>query len=78
MIVWPSIREVMKKSRMCAFMAAAFVTPPIYPLFGVASKYCLFPPADLLTIQRGHPDSDQESMTFWPFDGTRARWFYPF
>jgi hypothetical protein len=44
-----------------------------YPLFGVASKYCLFPPADLLTLQRGHPDSDQELMTFWPFDSTRAR-----
>jgi hypothetical protein len=44
-----------------------------YPLLGVASKYYLFPPADLLTLRRGHPDSDQESMTFWPFDGTRAR-----
>jgi hypothetical protein len=25
------------------------------------------------SIQRGHPDNDQELMTFRPFDGTRAR-----
>ena len=54
-------------------MAAAFVTPPIYSLFGAASKYCIFPPADLLTLQRGHPDSDQVLMAFRPFDVTRAR-----
>jgi hypothetical protein len=54
-------------------MAAAFATLLIYPLFGVASKYCIFPPADLLTLQRGHPDSDQELMSFRPFDSTRAR-----
>lgn len=58
---------------MCAFMVAAFVTPPIYPLFGVASKYCIFPPTDLLTLQRGHPDSDQKLMSFRPFDSNRAR-----
>jgi hypothetical protein len=61
---------------MCAFMAAAFATLLIYPLFGVASKYCIFPPADLLTLQRGHPDSDQELMSFRPFEVTRARFFY--
>jgi hypothetical protein len=49
---------------MCAFMAAAFITPPIYPLFGAVSKFCVFPPADLLTFQRGYPDSDQELMSF--------------
>jgi len=59
-------------------MAANFVTPPIYPLSGAASKYCIFPPANLLTLQRGHPDSDQEFMAFRPFDGTRARIFYSF
>jgi hypothetical protein len=52
---------------MCAFMAAAFITPPIYPLFGAVSKFCVFPPADLLTLQRGYPDSDQELMSFRPF-----------
>jgi hypothetical protein len=54
-------------------MPAAFITPSIYPLFGAARKYCVFPPADLLTLQRGHPDSGQELMTFRPFDGTRPR-----
>jgi hypothetical protein len=54
-------------------MAAAFATLLIYPLFGVARKYGIFPLADLLTLQRGHPYSDQELMTFRPFDSTRAR-----
>jgi hypothetical protein len=72
MIVWPSVREGMKRHG-CAHSWRRFSPHRRCNRFSALSANIDLSSCRPFAIRRGHLDNNQELMTFRPFDSTRAR-----